>query len=421
MANILVVYYFMAPYPPRATVKDHLYALKRYSGHNVCYLNAAVSGVPDYVRRVKWDLIVFHTIFMALRWNRTVFRRVVQKMAPLRDLDAVKVIMPQDEFLNTDLVCEFIKTFDIQCVFSVSPASEWPKIYRDADFTKVKFYTVLTGYLDEDTVQRIEALAQTISERPIDIGYRVWHSRPWLGRFNLLKTQLADIFARCAPGDGLKVDISTRSGDMFLGDDWYRFLLRCKYTVGVEGGASILDYDGTIRQRVEKYLVSHPKASFDEVETVCFPGIDGNLSLFAISPRHLEACATRTCQVLIEGDYNGVLAPNRHYIPLKADFSNLAEVLAVLKADDRREEITRCAYEEIVASEQHTYARFVQFILEKSLGPAACEAGASTEDLSEVVRRMDRADEIAWAKTALYTRTVLPLKRQMKTLLRRAD
>lgn len=113
--------------------------------------------------------------------------------------------------------------------------------------------------------------------------------------------------------------------------------------------------------------------------------------------------------------------PNRHYIPLKADFSNLAEVLAMLKADDRREEMVSCAYEEIVASEQHTYARFVQFVLEKSLGTAACEAGAPIEDISEVVRRMERADEVAWAKTALYTRAVLPLKRQVKTLLRRAD
>ena len=32
---------------------------------------------------------------------------------------------------------------------------------------------------------------------------------------------------------------------------------------------------------------------------------DGKLQLHAISPRHIEACATRTCQVLVEGDLMG--------------------------------------------------------------------------------------------------------------------
>ena len=54
---------------------------------------------------------------------------------------------------------------------------------------------------------------------------------------------------------------------------------------------------------------------------------DGRLQLFAISPRHLEACATRTCQVLVEGEYSGVLRPGEHYIPVRKDLSNLDDVL----------------------------------------------------------------------------------------------
>ena len=115
----------------------------------------------------------------------------------------------------------------------------------------------------------------------------------------------------------------------------------------------------TLAQRTERYLELHPNAPFEEVEDACFPGADGYYRYLAISPRHLEACATRTAQVLIEGEYNGVLEAGRHYVEVKRDFSNLAEVMAILERDDARERITTAAYRDIVASGKYTYRQFV--------------------------------------------------------------
>ena len=139
----------------------------------------------------------------------------------------------------------------------------------------------------------------------------------------------------------LRADISTDEKETFCGDDWYRFLLKCKYTIGVEGGASILDRDGSISRKTDEYCSRHPGASFDEIEKACFPGLDGSLKLFALSPRHLDACMTKTCQILIKGNYNGTLSPELHYIPLEKDFSNLGQVLEESEVGRRKERDSR--------------------------------------------------------------------------------
>jgi hypothetical protein len=120
-------------------------------------------------------------------------------------------------------------------------------------------------------------------------------------------------------------------------------------------------------QKTDLYVKNNPDASFFQVERECFPGRDGELALFAISPRHLEACATRTCQVLIEGYYNGVLEPGKHYIELKKDFSNLEEVLNTIVRDDLRDTITHNAYKDIVESRLYDYSKFVDYVINNSL------------------------------------------------------
>ena len=109
-----------------------------------------------------------------------------------------------------------------------------------------------------------------------------------------------------------------------------------------------------------RYVAEHPDATYDEIEAACFPGRDGELALFAISPRHLEACATRTGQILVEGGYSGALEPGRHYLPVRADLSDLDTVLEQAKDETHRRELTDAAYRDIVASGRYTYRGFVE-------------------------------------------------------------
>jgi hypothetical protein len=220
----------------------------------------------------------------------------------------------------------------------------------------------------------------------------------------MLKTEIADVVRARAVERGLNVEISTSAGSTLLGDDWYRWLASCRYTIGVEGGASVLDRDGSIKACTDRALAARPDATFEELERDCFPGEDGRLALRALSPRHLEACATRTAQILVEGEYNGVLEPGRHYLSLRGDYSNLDDLLDVVAADRGREELVAAAYRDVVASERWTYRALAE---------------AVERELPQV-RRSSRAALAAGAAADAASKRLLPLAHQVAMPARRA-
>lgn len=85
------------------------------------------------------------------------------------------------------------------------------------------------------------------------------------------------------------------------------------------------------------------------------PGWDGH-ALGAIGPRHLEAAAARTCQVLVEGGYSGVLEPDVHYLPVRPDLTDVDAV--VERLGDRRlvAATAERAYADLVLSGRYGYA-----------------------------------------------------------------
>ncbi len=400
--TILVVYKCLG-YPLRATAREHLYSFRNFSDANVFHikLDHGMNGyyseakIPEYLAGIEFDVIVFHYGFISSRWGgKEMYERAKRQVEPLLNNAAIKVLMPQDEYMNSAAMVDFIHSFRIDIVFSVSPESEWSKIYPGVDPSRVKFKKVLTGYLDEHTVSWINEHVPGI-EKDIDIGYRARNLPAWLGRHGYMKTTIAEAFKASESGSGLKMDISTDPSDTFFGMDWYRYMIRCKYMIGVEGGATVLDADGSIATKSKLYLEKFPAASFEEIEANCFPGLDGKLKLFAISPRHLEACVTRTCQILVEGEYNGILKPWRHYIPLKEDFSNLEQVLKLVKEDKLRKEITENAWHDIVGSGNYSYKKFTKVVLNESLRPLTQRSVANSR-LQALLRRNRRLDRYYW-------------------------
>lgn len=412
--NVLVVYYYRA-YPLRSSVRDHLYAFRRHLPGQCVYLNLATSALPVDLASLPFDVVLFHTSLLSTRWTPGLLEELMERLAPLASLPVVKIALPQDEFIHTGIVEEFIRRFDVQHVVTVAGEDMWPVIYPAVDRERVQFHQALTGYLDDSTLANIREIAKGTG-RTVDIGYRAWRAEAWLGRHGLLKTRIADVVSARAPEFGLSTDISTRAEDTILGDRWYRFLASCKYTIGAESGASILDRDGSIRERTGTYVAAHPQASFEEIERACFPGLDGSLALFALSPRHLEACATRTCQILVRGHYNGALEADRHYIPLDDDFGNIDDVLRIAADDRRREAITARAYADIVASGRFGYRGFANRVL----SIAAKDIAAPRDPLAQSIRaRFDREERRGWSRLAFRARVTLPLESVVNAAARR--
>jgi hypothetical protein len=393
LAQVLVVYERTPFGPTLSTYEHNLASLRRCPGHEVFFLNTARTKLPRYLKSLRPDLVVYHYTFLATRMNPAEFAREVELVEFTRELPCRKAIVAQDEQARSDLVSQLIEDFGVTHVFSPASPPEWPQIYEGADFDNMHFETILTGYVDDATVRRIEKRARAHHDRSIDIGYRSWYMQPFYGRHGQIKQQIAEVFQEGADRFGLVSDISTDFSDALWGDKWFDFLLRCKYTVGVEGGTSVFDRDGSVAERTKAWMQKHPDATFDEIEAACFPGLDGQFGYRLLGPRHLEAVMTRTCQVLVEGTYGGALEADTHYIPLKRDFSNLDEVLQIIKDDKVRAEMVERAYQDVIASGDWSYEIFADKVINGSIKGVTTQRTASGY---RVRLRWNRIEERLW-------------------------
>ena len=115
--TVLVVYAYHR-FPMRRTTWDHLYCFDRSPLCRCVYVNLRYRDLGRVLRRIKFDLVIFDTTFAGQRWGRNQFRRITEKAALLKELAVPKAVIPQDEFLNTDLLNRFINDFGIDAKLS---------------------------------------------------------------------------------------------------------------------------------------------------------------------------------------------------------------------------------------------------------------------------------------------------------------
>ena len=130
--------------------------------------------------------------------------------------------------------------------------------------------------------------------------------------------------------------------------------------LGVESGASVFDFEGDLQQRVDAYVAANPQASFEEVQDRFLRPYEGLINLNQISPRCFEAAALRTPMVLFDGEYSGVLVPGRHFLALRKDYANLAEILEAAHDVERLQALADCAYQEVACNPAWSYRRFIE-------------------------------------------------------------
>ena len=140
-----------------------------------------------------------------------------------------------------------------------------------------------------------------------------------------------------------------------LGDRWFPFVASARAVLGSESGASAIDRRGELVAAERSLLADDPALTFAAFDAAMPAGWDGLLP-GSVGPRHLEAAAARTCQVLVEGGYDGVLEPGVHYLPVKADGSDVDAVVERLADRGLVEATASRAYEDLVLSGRYGYA-----------------------------------------------------------------
>lgn len=371
--KILIIYQ-LAEKTERSTIYEHLYSFRKFNpGHQFHYVNV-FKTIPSFLKKINYDAVILHYTYLA--GDRFLADRTSWdlKTKSLEEISGYKIAIPQDEYDHTDRLCELFKKINLSVVYTCfNNDDDIKKAYPFEKSGVKKFFKVFTGYVDESKLQSLRGKILNFKDRPIDIGYRARMLPAYFGRHGQLKYQLVNLFNDAVKNRTLITDINNTNDTFGVenkqlvkhGDSWYSFLLSCKAFVGCEGGSSLLDFDGSIKEKIIAYTSIYPQATFDDIEENCFPDLDYNISCFALSPRHFEAAMTKTLQILVEGEYGGIFKPWIHYIPLKRDFSNIDQVLDTLVDYQQCQLIVDRAFEDIVLSGNYTYKRFVNEVIDE--------------------------------------------------------
>lgn len=365
MRRVLLLYRHPPGTAMRPAILAHLKALERAAAGTdvrVEYHNAFDESPSLALRRTEPDAVVLHTTFLCMRWSDhfPLFHWAYRWLA---DLPCRKLAIPQDEYDHAEILDEWLEALGATDVFTNFDERRRELIYPRLSRSAVRFHEVLTGYIDEGMATYAATRVRPPAERPLDVVYRASNLPYWFGAHGQLKHGIAEVVEQHARRKGLRTDISTSYDDVLYGDAWTDFLLSGRTVIGAESGSSALDRRGEVQAAFRALLAAEPGLTFEEASARLPPGWDGN-DLGAISPRHFEAVVTRTCQVLVEGTYSGVLEADRHYLPLRRDFGNVDEVLDRIRDDDVLSELTERAYEEVYLSGRYTYDAFGALLLE---------------------------------------------------------
>jgi hypothetical protein len=363
--RILVLYWYPSELDMRLAVNQHLHALDG-TGDEIIYHNAE-EPPGRWIRWLAPDAIILHTVFLGMRWYvyANDFHREYRWLA---DIHCPKLALPQDEYDHSEVLEEWLEDHGVTDVFSCFGADARELLYPSLT-EQVRFHDTLTGFIKRDDAEAVRQRMVAHNARPYDIVYRAAQLPYWFGSHGQLKHEIGTIVRDRAARLGLKTDISTRHEDTVYGSGWLDFIMSGRAIIGCESGSSVLDRRGQIQETIRMMLTIEPDLTFEQVDERMPPGWDA-YTFFAISPRHLEAVITKTAQILVEGRYSGVLEPDRHYIPVRRDLSDLDRALARLSDRNAVEEIAERAYEEVYLGGRYTTADFAEALVEAIGSPS---------------------------------------------------
>ena len=334
--------------------RDFLFSFNAYSRHVYRYV------FDPRVLDDQVDLAAFDVILMF--WGLDLLGPDLSSATRRRiaAAEATKVLFLQDEYRDVRRVNEAMRELGVEMLFTcVSPADHDAFYPRELIPTLRLVSTVLPGYVPRYLA---EMRVDRDAPRPLDIGYRSRAMPYYLGDLGQDKRIIAERFERLGPRHGLRGDISVREEDRLYGRRWVRFLRSTRCVLGSSSGASVIDFTGEIRRNCEAHLALNPAASYDDVKARFFADQDWKVVIDTVSPRVFEAAALRATMVHYEGHYGGILIPDRHYIALKRDYSNVADVLDRIRDIGFTRQVADNAHEDLIATGRYSYRRFVESV-----------------------------------------------------------
>lgn len=353
--DILLLYYYDVQ--NAGTITEHLSSFKKHSSFAVEEVNLLNLDSPNRIRKMDFSAVVLHYTLFGMQYYL-----IPEEVSYIvSHNDAVRVAFFQDEHHQIPKRFNYVNEYDVDMVYTLLDPADFRATYYKHTKAPVVLST-LPGYVSEELVATSEKLLTGSGERPIDIGYRGRRLDLTLGIEGQEKHEIGVEFKRRTQNMGLALDIETEETRRIYGDAWPKFIASCKAMLGVEAGIALFDFADRARLEARRLRKTAPHLSEQEIYDLAVRDEEMRtwVRYRTISPRHFEAAALKTCQILFEGRYSGIMEPDRHYIPLRKDFSNFDEVIEKFRSPGLRARLVDNAYRDLIASGRFSYRRFVQ-------------------------------------------------------------
>ncbi len=329
---------------------DYIEAFKKYSKYEIDVFDC-------YRRNISFDLnaydvvIVHYSIIIVSDSYLTPYNRFLLKI-----FQGLKLLIIQDEHRWIDQTHACMQFIDFNFLLTVVPQSQIEKVYPRKKFPKLKKINVLTGYVS-DNLKAIKPIPH--KSRKLDVIYRAHKVSACLGDLGFEKWDIAKKFNKYNKKYKLKSDVTYESKDRIYGQAWLDFLQTSKAALGTESGSSIMDFDDSLRKKMEKIESEQPSLGYGEIRKKYLGSLNGKINMNQVSPKIFEYAACKTLMILYEGKYSGFLKPMVDFVPLKKDWSNISDVIKILNDRNLCKKIVDNARINLIDSGKFSYANYI--------------------------------------------------------------
>lgn len=331
-------------------ILDYTKAFELYSRHNIFFHDSAQKISKNMLKGFDSVIFDFCSIFS-----------LHTGIPEIEKFNGLKIGIIQDEYASAIRNRNNLVKLNLDCIVTNIPDPEnYRKVYYGDEFANTDFIHALTGYVADYMLYAPSPIP--FAARKWVIGYRAT-ALPY--RYGMLGREKYLIGARMneiCKTRNINANIALDFESKFFGNAWQDFIRDCRVMLGTESGSNVFDFDNSMTLAIDNYMRSHPDADFDSIYELFIKYHDGKIIMNQISPRIFETISLKTGMILFEGKYSGIIEPWKHYIPLKKDFSNIDEVLDATNNIRFLEEMTNCAYKEVIASRKYSYSSLVERI-----------------------------------------------------------
>ncbi|MFZ4076690.1 MAG: hypothetical protein ACOYKA_01770 [Legionellaceae bacterium] len=310
-------------------VLDHIHAVTTCHAFNFHVVNPLTFKIIDKIDFSLFDAIGVH--YSVKLYQEDDFSFKVQKK--IASYTGLKFLFVQDEFFLIHKIQDLIYRLGFEVLFTLLEQKFWAKAYPDPRLIKLKKVQVLASYVSDD-MKFIDTPA--VSERPIDVSYCRGHDDAWSGPLAQEHHEREKKLLSYLKQADLTLDLTLQEVSHVCEAALLNVLMRSK--------------------------VVFCSGSTQNVWT-----LEDRLIYPSVSSRLFEAVATRTPLILFSGDYEGILKPHEHYIPLEKDFSNINDVLDRIRHLDELQAMADAAYADLIESNAYSQHQLSQTLNETLL------------------------------------------------------